>query len=58
METIFMVLAVAFGVGMILLLPKYARFIHEQPHLHREQMLEKTKRQAEEEAAKEKSGGE
>lgn len=53
-----MVLAVAFGVGMILLLPKYARFIHEQPHLHREQMLEKAKRQAEEEAAKEKSGGE
>ena len=45
-----MVLAVAFGVGMILLLPKYARFIHDTMQLRIDVLGE--------EAAKEKSGGE
>lgn len=47
-----MILAGLFGVVMIWLLPKYARFIHEQPKLHREAMLEREKRKAEGEANK------
>jgi len=43
---------------MILLLPKYARFIHEQPHLHREQMAEKARLQAEAEKNVEKPANE
>ncbi len=58
METLFAILAGAFGVGMILLLPKYARFIHEQPHLHREQMAEKARLQAEAEKNVEKPANE
>ncbi len=42
-----MVLAGLFGVVMIWLLPKYARFIHEQPKLHREAMMEREKQQGE-----------
>ena len=46
-ETLFTILAIAFGVSMILLLPKYAKFIHQQPKLHREQMEKKEREQNE-----------
>lgn len=39
-----MVLAGIFAVGMMILLPKYAKFIHAQPKLH----IEKMRRQEEE----------
>ena len=38
-----MILAGIFAVGMLILLPKYARFIHNQPKMH----LEKKRQQEE-----------
>jgi len=50
-DTFILVLAGVFAVGMFLLLPKYARFINNQPKLHMERM----RQQAEEEKAGESS---
>lgn len=47
METLIIVLAIAFGVGMLFLLPKYAKFIHEQP-----KKMAALRKQREEENAK------
>ena len=44
METALLLLAIIFAVIMIILLPKYAKFIHTQPKLAQEK-----KRQLEEE---------
>lgn len=41
METVFMILAIGFAVVMLFLLPKYAKFIHQQPKAHMEKMREK-----------------
>jgi len=48
-----MVLAGVFAVGMMFMLPKYAKFINNQPKEHLERM-----RQQEEEEKAEKSGEE
>ena len=53
MDTFIVVLAGVFAVGMLFMLPKYARFINNQPKQHMESMRQK----AEEEKA-EKSGEE
>ncbi len=42
-ETVFMFLAIAFAVIMLILLPKYAKFIHQQP----KERLEQIRRQEE-----------
>ncbi len=47
METVFLILAIAFVVIMLILLPKYAKFIHQQPKAHMEELRrreEETKR--------------
>ncbi len=36
METLIMVMGSIFTVGMLILLPKYAKFIHSQPKMHLE----------------------
>lgn len=51
METVLTILAVIFAGGMLYMLPKYAKFIHQQPKLHQEQM----RKRQEEEANKNKS---
>ena len=38
METVFMILAIAFAVIMLILLPKYAKFIHQQPKARMEEL--------------------
>ncbi len=53
MDTFIMVLAGVFAVGMMFMLPKYAKFINNQPKEHLERM-----RQQEEEEKAEKSGEE
>ena len=53
MDTFIMVVAGAFAVGMMFMLPKYAKFINNQPKEH----IEKMRRQAEEEKSA-KSGEE
>ena len=41
MDTFIMVIAGAFAVGMLFMLPKYAKFINNQPKLHLERMRQK-----------------
>ena len=53
MDTFIMVLAGVFAVGMMFMLPKYAKFINNQPKEHLERM-----RQQEKEEKAEKSGEE
>ncbi len=36
MENIFLILAVGFSVGMMILMVKYAKFIHKQPRMEEE----------------------
>ena len=36
MENIFLILAVGFSVGMMILMIKYAKFIHKQPRMEEE----------------------
>ena len=36
MENIFLILAVGFSVGMMVLMIKYAKFIHKQPRMEEE----------------------
>ena len=45
MDTFIVVVAGVFAVGMLFMLPKYARFINNQPKEH----MEKMRQQAEEE---------
>lgn len=49
MDTFIMVVAGAFAVGMLFMLPKYAKFINNQPKQHLERMRQKAE---EEKAAK------
>jgi hypothetical protein len=48
MDTFLVVISAIFAIGMFILLPKYARFINNQPKQHLELMRQK----AEEEKAK------
>ncbi len=41
MDTFILVLAGVFAVGMLFMLPKYARFINNQPKQHMEIMRQK-----------------
>ena len=41
MDTFIVVVAGAFAVGMLFMLPKYAKFINNQPKLHLERMRQK-----------------
>lgn len=45
METLIMVMGSIFTVGMLILLPKYAKFIHNQPKMH----LDKKRQEEEDE---------
>lgn len=47
MDTLIMVIAGVFAVGMLIMLPKYAKFINTQPKEHMKRMQE----QAEQEQA-------
>ena len=49
MDTFIMVVAGVFAVGMLFMLPKYAKFINNQPKQHMERMRQKAE---EEKAAK------
>ncbi len=53
MDTFIVVLAGIFAVGMMFMLPKYAKFINNQPKQHMEMM-----RQKEEEEKAKKNGEE
>jgi hypothetical protein len=44
-ETIVMVMGGVFTVGMLILLPKYAKFIHRQPKMHLEKKRQETEEQ-------------
>ncbi len=49
MEALFLFFSVIFAVVMIFMLPKYARFIHEQPKKHMEQRLAQEKKEEQKE---------
>ncbi len=47
METFLTILAIVFAGVMLYLLPKYAKFIHQQPKMHMEKMrLEEEQKKA------------
>ena len=43
MENIFLILAVGFSVGMMILMIKYAKFIHKQPRMEEERRQKEAK---------------
>lgn len=45
MDTLIMVIAGVFAVGMLIMLPKYARFINTQPKEHMKRMQEQAEQE-------------
>ena len=55
MDTFIMVVAGVFAVGMLFMLPKYAKFINNQPKQHLERMRQKAEEEKAAKSGEEKS---